>query len=497
MEIIHHDKEAQIRKLEERNRKIIEAMPEFIFIFDDHCCITDVMMAENTVLFHTREELVGADVHAIYAPEVCDLFTRNIHACLTDGKLREIEYYLDTKTDGRHFFQARIAPFEDGKVLALIHDIGDRVQRSMELIEAKRKAEESDRMKSIFLANMSHEIRTPLNAIVGFSEILITTSEEEEKELYIKIIRENSNLLLQLINDILDLSRIESGKTEMFYQPLEVGALMEEVGKVYKMKLPQGVKLEVLRPARDLIISTDRNRVTQVLFNFMSNAIKNTQSGCITIGVEKAEECIKLYVRDTGRGIPEDRLASIFNRFEKVNAFVQGTGLGLPICKSIADRLGGDIEVQSVLGEGSTFSLVLPYWEQKKEEDSEEDAEMRRRRHTILVVEDVEANFMLLNGFLKKDYTLLWAMNGEEGVNCYIRERPDLIIMDIKMPVMNGVEAIGRIRNISPEVPIIAVTEHTYYTESEMARNAGCNEVIPKPYDIDNLKEMLAKFLVY
>ena len=186
------EKEQHINHLEEHNRKIIEALPEFIFIFDDNFFITDVLMAPGTILLHPVEVLRGADGRDIYSPEVSDLFLCNIRECLQDGKLKEIEYPLEV--DGiRHYFQARIAPFEGNKVLALIHDIGDRIRRSQELIEAKRRAEEADKMKSVFLANMSHEIRTPLNAIVGFSEIIAVTENEEEKLQYLELIQKNSN----------------------------------------------------------------------------------------------------------------------------------------------------------------------------------------------------------------------------------------------------------------------------------------------------------------
>lgn len=277
------EKELEIARLAEHNRKIIEALPEFIFIFDDKFFLIDVMMAPGTVLLHPVEVLKGADGRSIYSPQVSELFLKNIHECLEDNQLREIEYPLDV--DGRrYYFQARIVPFEGNKVLALIHDISDRVRRSNELIEAKRKAEEADSMKTLFLANMSHEIRTPLNAIVGFSEIVSLTEDENEKKEYLEIIQKNSGLLLQLINDILDLSRIESGRSEMHFGPVSLSALLTEVAKVHRLKIPHAIQLEVILPKEDITIHTDRNRLTQVLSNFMSNAIKNTSEGRIVLG---------------------------------------------------------------------------------------------------------------------------------------------------------------------------------------------------------------------
>ena len=492
------EKEQHIKHLEEHNRKIIEALPEFIFIFDKDFFITDVLMAPGTILLHPVEVLKGADGRSIYSPEVSDLFLCNIRECLQDGKLKEIEYPLEV--DGsKHYFQARIAPFEGNTVLALIHDIGDRIRRSEELIEAKRRAEDADRMKSVFLANMSHEIRTPLNAIVGFSEIMAVTENEEEKHEYLEIIQKNSNLLLQLINDILDLSRIESGKSEMHFQQVEIAGLVDEVEKVHQLKMKLNVDLKVVRPQGEFWTSTDRNRVMQVLFNFLSNAIKNTETGSITLGLKQEGDWLKLFVSDTGCGILEEKLPQIFTRFEKLNDFVQGTGLGLSICKSIVERLGGRIEVSSELGKGSTFALYLPYQEIPAEVvertlSAKIDSESVRHKK-ILVVEDIESNFAQLNILLKKEYTILWVRNGQEAINSFIREKPDLILMDIRMPVMDGIQATEKIRTISLSVPIIAVTAYAFYTEQQQAIQAGCNAVISKPYSLEKLKETIETYI--
>ena len=469
------EKEQHIKHLEEHNRKIIEALPEFIFIFDEDFFITDVLMAPGTILLHPVEVLKGADGRSIYSPEVSDLFLCNIRECLQDGKLKEIEYPLEV--DGsKHYFQARIAPFEGNTVLALIHDIGDRIRRSEELIEAKRRAEDADRMKSVFLANMSHEIRTPLNAIVGFSEIMAVTENEEEKHEYLEIIQKNSNLLLQLINDILDLSRIESGKSEMHFQQVEIAGLVDEVEKVHQLKMKLNVDLKVVRPQGEFWTSTDRNRVMQVLFNFLSNAIKNTETGSITLGLKQEGDWLKLFVSDTGCGIPEEKLP-----------------------QSIVERLGGRIEVSSEQGKGSTFALYLPYREIPAEVvertlSTKIDSESVRHKK-ILVVEDIESNFAQLNILLKKEYTILWVRNGQEAINSFIREKPDLILMDIRMPVMDGIQATEKIRTISLSVPIIAVTAYAFYTEQQQAIQAGCNAVISKPYSLEKLKETIETYI--
>lgn len=491
------EKELKIRQLEERNRKVIEALPEFIFIFDANFFITDVLIADVSTLLHPIEELRGNDGRNVYSPEVSELFIQNIRECLIDDQLKEIEYPLDVEGKERHYFQARIVPFEDNKVLALIHDITQRVEHANELVEAKQRAEESDRMKSVFLANMSHEIRTPLNAIVGFSEIIAMTENQKEKEEYIQIIQQNSNMLLQLINDILDLSRIESGKSEMHLQPTDMSAILEEVGKVHNLKMRYGIELKIERPNMEVWTMTDRNRVTQVLFNFLSNAIKNTDEGSITLGLNVSDDWLKLYVKDTGCGIPADKLTKIFSHFEKVNEFAQGTGLGLPICKSIIDRLGGRIEVESEFGKGSTFSFYLPFYDVNKEGTYKcSSGKPGKERKKILVAEDIESNYMQINALLNKDYIISWVRNGEEAVNSFLRERPDLILMDIRMPVMNGVDAITKIRSISVDIPIIAVTANAFLIEQQQALAAGCNDIVAKPYSYEQLREKVEKYIV-
>lgn len=483
-----HEKELEISRLAERNSKIIEALPEFIFIFDKNLIITDVMIPPTTVLFHSAEELRGLDGRCIYSLEVCELLLNNIHECLKDNQLKEIEYPVDLY-EQRFYYQARIVPFGKDRALALIHDIGDRVRRSKELIEAKRKAEEADQMKTLFLANMSHEIRTPLNAIVGFSEMISLAETEEEKKEYLEIIQKNSSLLLQLINDILDLSRIESGKSEMHLGPVSLSALVAEAGKVHCLKMPETVKFEVVLPKEDVTIHTDRNRLTQVLSNFMSNAIKNTSEGSITLGVEQEGEWARLYVTDTGCGIAQDKLPLIFNRFEKLNDFVQGTGLGLPICKSIVERLGGRIDVKSEVGKGSTFSIYLHLNICSALKNAPNETKK------ILVADESEIAFLQVNALLKKDYEISWARDGEEAMDSFLCDRPDLVLVSMALSKMNGIQVIENIRRISASVPIVAVTEHSYYTDQQRARQAGCDEVVIKPYSLDRLKERVDSFL--
>ena len=253
---------------------------------------------------------------------------------------------------------------QDGiiEMLCINYDITPLKETEQKLIIARDKAEELDRLKSAFLANMSHEIRTPLNAIVGFSSLLAETDSRSERQEYIKIVQENNELLLQLISDILDLSKIEAGTFNFVYTNVDVNETCAEIIKSMSMKVSKGVELIFEEPLLECYLYTDKNRFTQVISNFINNALKFTQQGSITLGYEQvSHQKIKFYVRDTGMGIPEEKQKSIFERFVKLNTFVQGTGLGLSICKSIVSQMGGEIGVDSTEGIGSCFWFTHPY----------------------------------------------------------------------------------------------------------------------------------------
>ena len=242
-------------------------------------------------------------------------------------------------------------------------DITEKVKMDKMLQEAKEKAEESNRLKSAFLANMSHEIRTPLNAIIGFSDMICQTGEEEEKQEYMKIVSSNNELLLQLIDDILDLSKIEAGTMEFTLAPTDINDLMEGICRQMQEKnTSPDVAITFTEKAEECILNTDRVRLSQVIINFTNNAMKFTPKGSIQMGyrIDEAKDEIYFYVKDTGIGIPADKINEVFERFVKLNTFAKGTGLGLAICRVIVERLGGTIGADSKEGEGSCFWFRLP-----------------------------------------------------------------------------------------------------------------------------------------
>jgi len=373
---------------------------------------------------------------------------------------------------------------------------------AQELKEMKDKAELSDRLKSAFLANMSHEIRTPLNAIVGFSELLVDSDDPDEKKEYWHIIESNNDLLLRLINDILDLSKIESGIIDRKRERFNLTQLCNELYVMMRSKIPNAdVELVQDNPCPECWIFLDSNRLKQVWMNFLTNAVKYTRSGYIRMGYSVEKDGIRFYVEDTGTGIPKELQDRVFGRFQKLNEFVQGTGLGLAISRAIVEAAGGEIGFTSEQGIGSTFwawvpceifqhgdvgcpETTLPNRRPVFSEDSD-------RKLRILVAEDNDSNFLLVRNILK-DYDLLRVTNGVEAVEEIRNGKFDFVLMDLKMPVMDGLVATRKIREFNSDIPIVALTANAFDTDRASAMDAGCNAFLPKPVKRKQLFELLS-----
>ena len=388
---------------------------------------------------------------------------------------------------------------QDGviEMLCINYDITPLKETEQKLIIARDKAEELDRLKSAFLANMSHEIRTPLNAIVGFSSILAEDVSEEERTEYLSIISKNNDILLQLINDILDLSKIEAGTLELNYSNIELNELMRELERGFLLRVKtDAVKLEFVEPAEPCMVHTEKNRLSQLMINLVTNAIKFTEKGSIRFSYEMRENELYFYVTDTGCGIPKDKQQNIFGRFVKLNSFAQGTGLGLSICQTLMERMGGRIGVESEEGKGSTFWFTLPYKPAVKEDKKQtpkniQPVSVERNKLTILVAEDNASNYKLFESILKYDYHLIHAWDGMEAVEMFREHNPQIVLMDINMPVMDGYEATREIRKFSAKIPIIAVTAFAYASDEQKVMESGFDGYMPKPINAKLLKAQL------
>lgn len=417
----------------------------------------------------------------------------------------DTDNYVDcvVSVSGAYMVQNR-----DEKVLLTVRDITRLKKVQEELEAARRVAEVAGEQKTAFLANMSHEIRTPLNAIVGFAGLLANASESERNS-YVEIIKGNTNMLLQLVNDILDMSKIEAGTLEFIYSDTDVNQIMRELEGIFRLRLEEAdssVRI-VFEPCLPVcFIHTEKNRVSQVLSNFLSNAFKYTKEGSITLGYKVREDDIYFYVQDTGAGIPAGKVDKVFERFMKLDAKKQGTGLGLSISRTIIKKLGGEIGVFSEYGKGSTFWFTLPVKPfdflplQQRTEDVSETVEFNETeydagavRRTILIAEDMDDNYLLYKIYLEKHYDLIRATNGEEAVSKYLECNPDIILMDIGMPVVDGYQATDAIRQLPSDIPIVAVTAFAYDEDRRKVMSRGFNGYLSKPLNKDELLKMLHK----
>ncbi|MCF0160282.1 MAG: response regulator, partial [Bacteroidaceae bacterium] len=359
--------------------------------------------------------------------------------------------------------------------------VTEKINHQNLLLDSLEKAREADRMKTAFIQNMSHEIRTPLNAIVGFSNLLADTDDADTRKEFRDIINLNNDIMLNLVNDILDLAKVESNTIELNYAPTDLNLLLRSAERSVRNRLQPGVELHLHTGLEECAVETDAMRLTQVITNLLTNACKFTPQGQIDLGYELCDGDSKLYfyVKDTGLGLSEESQKVVFERFVKLNDFIQGTGLGLPICVSFIELMNGEFGVESEgEGKGSLFWFKIPYkpceaitvepeeWDRKQPVNSDLRTEMEGgiggRQPVLLIAEDNDSNYRLAAHMLKDDYAIIHAHNGVEALNLFIHQKPDGILMDINMPVMDGYECTRRIREISKTVPIIACTANAF-----------------------------------
>ncbi|MBE9504524.1 MAG: PAS domain S-box protein [Proteobacteria bacterium] len=496
-----------LRKSEERYRKLFHSSTDAIIIHDLEGNMLDANEEALELFGYNESEmklLTAHDIQPSYA------YSPTAKSCEELALAGNVHYEVAYKKKNGEIFKAEVSVgrFEvEGKevIQGIIRDITDRKKAEENLEKAKQKAEAASRAKSEFLANMSHEIRTPMTSIIGMAELLSETKLNEEQMEFVDRLIKSGDSLVRIINDILDLSKVEAGLIEVEEINFSLAGEIEKVLSIFEVKaVKKGIKLKkVISPHVPDYLLSDPVRLRQVLVNLVGNALKFTESGKITISAEYEEpsDCVEtcnllFSVRDTGIGIPEHKRDAIFAEFSQGDSSTTrthgGTGLGLAISRKLVELMGGRLEVKSKGGEGSTFyfTLNMKIGFHEKEPDRESTVSLtisKEQPLNILLAEDAEDNRLLVKAFLKDtSHKLDMAKNGEEAVEMFTAGEYDLVLMDMQMPVMDGYTATRVIRgwenrNERKAIPVIAFTAHALKEEAEKCLEAGCTAHLSKP----------------
>jgi len=455
---------------------------------------------------YTEAELLQMTVFDMKAPE-------QSYQSFYDSKIRTkgvVSRVNLIRKDGTEYFTEII-----GKIISIgnsdfvfgtIRDITDKVKAEQELIIAKERAEESNRLKTEFLNNMSHEIRTPMNGILGFSEFLSTPNLSEERRRYfVQIIQNSGNQLLSIIDDILEISKLETKQVSVSEDEICLNDFLLELFSVFDIRAKENkIPLYFEKGLSDhaATLRTDKTKLHKIVSNLLENALKFTASGYVKLAYRLKDKQIQIYVEDTGIGISTDKQELIFERFSQADKELSrnfgGLGLGLSIAKENAELLGGNITLESEKGKGSTFFVNIPYKPVNFDETSQKGN--KQPEQTVLIAEDEEINFLyidiLINNF-EQEIKTLHAKNGVEAVEmCKQRSEIKLVLMDIKMPLMNGYTATKLIKEFRPDLPIVVQTAYSTKADEDKAELAGCDAFLSKPIQENVLNELLAKYLI-
>ena len=498
---------------------LLENIPFYIFFTDRHhryIRINNMMARLLRVSDHT--DAVGKGNDAFFTRRVARKMMEEDRTIIETGNpiLNRIIFFEDKGVNG-FWMEINKIPIKDERgvitmIVGIFKDVSDLMKIETELKEARDKAQEADRLKTSFLANMSHEIRTPMNGILGFANLLRDPElSEEQRDQYLKHIDQSSNQLLNIIDDIIDISKIESGQLKISNKPVRINAILDELYSSFfhrirgdapgQKKVAFNLKKGV--DSADFTVVTDDFRLRQIFNNLIGNAIKFTKEGHITFGYTvTSNRYIEFFVSDTGAGIPESKMEIIFNQFGQVSHSKQyqpsGTGLGLPISKNLVMLMGGEMWVESKENSGTTFYFTLPLViEEAKEEPglliSNKNYNWKEKK--ILVAEDEDLNWLFIREMLRKTGAeILRAKDGREVVKMTKRIKPDVILMDIKMPELNGIEATKKIRSFDISVPIIAQTAYVMAEEKKESLKVGCNHFVTKPLDRTVVMELIDRY---
>jgi len=496
---------------DDKHKIILQTAMDGFWLADKHGNLVEVNAAYSRMSGYSKQELLEMNISDLEVIESESDTSRHMQKIsIQEGDRFESRH---RRKDGSIFdveISVQYKPIEGGRYVAFLHDITERKKILNEIITAKVKAEESDRLKSAFLANMSHEIRTPMNGILGFAELLKEPMlSDEEQQKYIKVIHKSGKRMLGIINDIVSISKIESGQMHV---SISATTINEQIESVYFFYLPEvekkGLLLSIKNslPAKQSRIKTDREKLYAILTNLVNNAIKFTSKGSIEFGYEKKGEFLEFFVKDTGSGVPEQKKEIIFERFRQGSELItkpyDGAGLGLSISKGYVEMLGGKIWVESQPGEGSTFYFTLPYNTQSdakkiiRKAATEPVGIYKGKELKVLVVEDDDESQFIISTVLKKfGKEILQAGTGSEAVEtCRINPGLDLVLMDVRLPEMDGYEATRQIRQFNKDIIIIAQTAYGFSDDREKAIAARCNDYISKPIVIEDLTGLIQKY---
>ncbi len=491
----------QLIESEKKFRTITESSADAIFIADKEGKYIYVNNKAVDLLGYTKEELLRFTIADISPKNRIEEYLQIFQQLfITGSSYSQIEL---VKKDGIYTdtdLNAVLLP--NGWIYGSCRDISERKQLENELITARDRAEESDHLKTAFLNNISHEIRTPMNAIVGFSKFINEPDlTPEKRKHYTDIIMQSSDQLLAIIDDIISIAAIESGQEKIQENKVNINIICKLIKEQFSQKaIEKNVRLSLENVLADdeAMIITDETKLTQILTNLIGNALKFTQQGAVNFGYEVKNNQLEFYVEDSGMGIPEDMQETIFNRFRQVETTATrnfgGSGLGLSISKAYVEMLGGKMWLTSALEKGSVFYFTIPYKSTKPGKShgntpvKELDYEFITNK-TILIAEDEISNFLLLEEmFLDTGTNIIKAVNGLEAVElCKSNPDIDLVLMDLKMPKMDGYEATRQIKAFSPDLSIIAQTAYFSLADRNKALASGCSDFLTKPLN----KELL------
>ncbi|MDQ1266386.1 MAG: hypothetical protein QG635_1538, partial [Bacteroidota bacterium] len=492
---------------------LIESLPGIFYMFDSSMNALRWNKNKQQFLGLTGEQMRNHFILDSIAENDKNKLIESVKKIFSEGESQEVIKIIrhDCKEFSYHLTGKRLDTDRGPLMLGVGIDISDRVKMEHELIEAKEKAEKSDKLKTSFLQNMSHEIRTPLNGIMGFSTLLkdFDSLSSDEKTEYIELIINSSNRLLGIVDDVLQVSHLDSGLLKFNYTNFRISEVFQYFHSMYSEKIIYKnlkLSLNLAEDCANILINTDKDKFYQILTNLFNNALKFTDEGMIEFGCFLNDNYLNFYVKDTGIGIESNYLECIFDRFWQYEAFSSrkfgGTGLGLSITKGLANLLNFDIHVESTVGSGSTFTLKLPVnciidYMTRSESNSLNVAEkIDLSNLRFLIAEDEFSNYLYLDRLLKKEKALItWVKNGLEAVEIVDKDSFDIILMDLKMPLMDGYEATRRIKSKYPALPIIAQTAYSHHYEKAMAIEAGCNDFISKPMKKDDLFRIIKDVL--